>query len=340
MVALRNGLIGIFLFTLVGVGVGYWLLQKSLQQPLVIEHSLEPQLIEIQSGSHLRSVLALLAERGHLTGSVDQAYYALRIFTQTDSIQAGVYAITPDATLADFWQQVSAGEGHLFQLTLVEGQTWKQWVTLLQQAPYLRTELTDLSEAEVLQRLGLTDFQRMEGLLLPETYTYKAYTRDTVILRKAAQAMAQVLDEIWSERDRDLPYSSPYELLTMASIIEKETGVRAERARVSSVFVNRLRLGMRLQSDPTTIYGIDNFNGDLTRADLRADTAYNTYRIDALPPTPIAMISRASLHAAAHPESSDYLYFVADGSGGHVFSKNLQDHNRAVNRYQRGIRNP
>lgn len=158
------------------------------------------------------------------------------------------------------------------------------------------------------------------------------------ILREAYKTQQQRLYSAWQQRAADLPYTEPYELLIMASIIEKETGIKGERDIVSSVFVNRLQTGMRLQSDPTTIYGVANFDGNLTRAHLREETAYNTYRIDGLPPTPIAMPSVASLLAAAQPASTEYFYFVADGSGGHVFSRTLEEHNKAVNRYQRGIK--
>ncbi|RUO41133.1 endolytic transglycosylase MltG [Pseudidiomarina aestuarii] len=341
MVAIRNIVLVVVCVALVLAGSGYWWAQKTLQQPLVMPTALvntdEPALVEIPAGSHLRSVLQILHEQGYLPGSVQHAYYALRVFTPADSIQAGVYAIEPHSSLISFWSQVTAGRAHLFQVTLIEGQNWSQWVEVLRQAAYLDHSLLEQSEAQILSELGLSDYARMEGLLLPETYTYKAYTSATTVLRKAAVAMQTQLSELWANRDRDLPYATPYELLIMASIIEKETGVKAERARVSSVFVNRLRLGMRLQSDPTTIYGIENFDGNLTRAHLRTETPYNTYRIPALPPTPIAMPSKASLVAAANPETTDYLYFVADGSGGHIFSRTLAEHNRAVNRYQRGI---
>ena len=157
---------------------------------------------------------------------------------------------------------------------------------------------------------------------------------DKDILRRAYQAMQQKLDVIWQQRSADCPVDTPYELLILASIIEKETGIDGERAMVASVFANRMATGMRLQSDPTTIYGIEAFDGNLTRAHLREKTAYNTYRIDGLPPTPIAMVSEASLRAAADPAQSDYFYFVANGEGGHVFSKTLEEHNKAVRKYQ------
>lgn len=338
MVVFRNFILVIVCLVIILAGAGYWLVQQTLQQPLAVPTATaEPVLIEISAGSHLRSVLTLLHEQGYLEGSVQQAYYSLRLFNQSNSIQAGVYKLESNATLASFWSQVTSGRAHLFQLTLIEGQTWAQWREVLRQAPYLKSELIEQSEEQILSALGLSDYPSIEGLLLPETYTYKAYTSADTVLQKAATAMQAELAEIWANRDRELPYATPYELLIMASIIEKETGMRAERARVSSVFVNRLRLGMRLQSDPTTIYGIESFDGNLTRTHLRAETPYNTYRIPALPPTPIAMPGTASLEAAAHPETTDYLYFVADGSGGHVFSRTLTEHNRAVNRYQRGM---
>lgn len=309
-----------------------WYVQHLWQRPL----QLPAQLFELKAGSHARSLLQQLQALG---ADIDPqlAYYQLRIRGHGDRLQAGVYQVEPSLSLGELVAQLESGEQHLFRLTLVEGFTLAQWRTQLKAAPHLRSE-TDHLSAKALHKLLDPEqlYPSLEGALLPETYSYKAGTSDLRILQDAFNKMQQELSQAWAGRDRSIPIESPYDLLIMASIIEKETGIASERALVSSVFMNRLREGMRLQSDPTTIYGIEDFDGNLTRAHLREQTAYNTYRIDGLPPTPIAMPSVASLQAAAHPAVSEYFYFVANDKGEHIFSKTLAEHNRAVNRYQRG----
>ncbi len=306
-----------------------------LQQPFTVE---QPFLLEVKRGDHARRLIQRLNDQG-LAIPETPAYIASRVFSQPERLQAGIYEITSQHNLAKLWSQLRRGDQYQFQVTLIEGQTFNQWLTRLANSPYLLVEVAKENQAEaaklVREKLQLDEDQALEGLFYPETYHYYAGTSDVEILRDAYQRMQKLLAEVWQARAADLPYNTPYELLIMASIIEKETGVQGERAKVSSVFVNRLRIGMRLQSDPTTIYGIEDFDGNLTRKHLREHTLFNTYRINGLPPTPIAIPSRASLVAAAHPESTDYFYFVANGQGGHVFSKTLREHNRAVNRYQR-----
>lgn len=322
---------GLALSALVVAAAG-WYLQQLWQRPL----QLPTQLLEVKAGSHARALLQQLKALG---ADIDPqlAYYQLRLRGRGDRLQAGVYDVTAELSLADIVNRVELGQQHLFRITLVEGLTLAQWRAQLNSAPHLAAKTADLSAAELHQLLDPEQaYPSLEGALLPETYSYKAGTTDLQILQDAFIKMQQELNNAWAERDRDIPIGSPYDLLIMASIIEKETGVASERALVSSVFMNRLRLGMRLQSDPTTIYGIENFDGDLTRAHLREKTAYNTYRIDGLPPTPIAMPSVASIRAAAQPAASEYYYFVANDKGEHIFSKTLAEHNRAVNRYQRG----
>ena len=305
---------------------------RSLYLPL---NPAQPLVIEVPPGQSARQIIAQIAPQ--VDGfNADIQYYLARLLGFTDQLQAGVYRLSPEQSMTDLWRQIAAGQSESFQVTLIEGQTWLQWQQALRQAPYLDDNaLTELSAEQLAAQIGAADYPSIEGALLPETYTYKPYTKVTVILREAHQALRQTLEQVWQERSANVPYSDPYELLILASIIEKETGQAGERALVASVFVNRIHSGMRLQSDPTTIYGIEDFDGNLTRQHLRTWTPYNTYRIDHLPPTPIAMVSRASLIAAAKPAVSDFYYFVADGQGGHVFSRNLREHNRAVDRYQR-----
>ena len=199
--------------------------------------------------------------------------------------------------------------------------------------------MANKDESQIAKILGIPEGRPIEGWLYPDTYHYTAGNSDEMILKRAYNRMSKEVDEIWQDREKNLPYKTPEDLVTMASIIEKETGVGEERGKVASVFINRLRIGMRLQTDPTVIYGLGkNYNGNLTRRDLQQPTAYNTYVISGLPPTPIAMPSRASLEAAAHPDKTSYLYFVADGKGGHVFTTNLQSHNQAVRNYLQVLR--
>lgn len=309
--------------------MSYWL----TQQPLQLQQA---TLLEVTPGSHPRRVLQQLRQLELIQGDERWLYYSYRLWQRRTGVQAGLYQLQPGQSLTDLWRQLAAGEQHLLQVTLVEGQTLAQWLTRLAQAPYLTASIANWSQPELLQAVtGRDDYPSLEGLLMADTYSYQAYSLDLQLLRQAYGKLQQQLQQAWQQRADDLPYQTPYELLIMASIIEKETGLIAERPLIASVFVNRLRSGMRLQSDPTTIYGIEQFDGNLTRAHLRTLTPYNTYRIDGLPPTPIAMVSRASLQAAAQPAQSDYYYFVADGSGGHVFSKTYHEHQAAVNRYQR-----
>lgn len=331
---LFKGLLAGFLVLGVVALIGVYGSQQLLESP--IQTGDKAVLLEITPGMHAKTVLQELEQQGLWPYSTQLSYVASRLWANPERLQAGVYQITPGQTLGQFWQQIQQGRQHQFSVTLVEGQTLAQWLTILRQHNYL--ESFELSASDLLQKVA-TDakWPSLEGLLAPDTYNFFAGTSALEILRKAYKTQQQRLYSAWEQRADDLPYTEPYELLIMASIIEKETGLKGERDQVSSVFVNRLRTGMRLQSDPTTIYGIANFDGNLTRAHLREETAYNTYRIDGLPPTPIAMPSVASLRAAAQPASTDYFYFVADGSGGHVFSRTLEEHNKAVNRYQRGI---
>lgn len=314
----------------VALAGSWWL----LQQPL--GGLSQPQLMVINPGAHAGSTVRLLA-REKLLKYPRLAYYSSRLWINPQHLQAGVYQLSPGLTLAQFWRQLELGQQHAFQLTLIEGQTWQQWQQRLQQAPYLTLRSQQLTELELIKTIAgpAATYLSLEGLLMPDTFSYQAYSDDLVLLKQAHQRLVDELQRQWQQRAANLPYKNPYEMLIMASIIEKETGIDGERALVSSVFVNRLNANMRLQSDPTTIYGIEQFDGNLTRAHLREETAYNTYRIAGLPPTPIAMVSRASLAAAAQPAQSDYFYFVADGSGGHVFSQTYEQHQQAVNRYQR-----
>ncbi|WP_322405782.1 endolytic transglycosylase MltG [Idiomarina sp. PL1-037] len=302
-----------------------------LSQPIQNDAS-TPLLLDFRGGATARSVTSQVTE--HFEGGHSALSYRLsQFFADINHLQAGLYEIHGQQSWFDIWSMLSQGREKTFTVTLVEGLTLEQWRAQLKQLPYLKDESSELSAEELRQKLGVTETS-LEGVLLPETYSYRAYTTDIAILKQAYQSMQRVLENVWQERSDRCPVNSPYELLILASIIEKETGLADERPLVASVFANRLAIDMRLQSDPTTIYGIENFDGNITRAHLREKTAYNTYRIDGLPPTPIAMPGEASIEAAANPVRSPYYYFVADKSGGHVFSETLEEHQRAVRRYQ------
>ncbi len=245
--------------------------------------------------------------------------------------RAGEYRLEAGITPRQLLSKFSGGEVIQYRVTLVEGWTFSQFAATLAGNPVLRHEL-DLEDPGTWDSVSnLVGVEHPEGWFLPETYQFTRGDTDRDILLRAHEAMQQALDEAWISRDDDLPIDSPYELLILASIIEKETALDEERRQVAGVFTRRLQKGMRLQTDPTVIYGMgEAFDGDIRRRDLQTDTAYNTYTRHGLPPTPIAMPGRKSLLAAASPAPGDALFFVADGTGGHTFSATLDAHQRAV----------
>lgn len=261
--------------------------------------------------------------------------WLLKLRPELAQLKAGTYRLQPGMDVEQLLQLVVSGKEAQFSIRFIEGNRLTDWSNILRDAPYLEHKSTDMTPTELYNAIGFKGEGTLEGWLYPDTYLYTAGTADTEILKRAYKRMQTSLDEEWKGRDRDLPYKNAYEMLIMASIIEKETGVDSERSQVASVFINRLKKNMRLQTDPTVIYGLgDKYRGKIYRSDLDNYTEYNTYKIDGLPPTPIAMPSLASVKAAAHPAKTDYLYFVADGKGGHTFSRNLNDHNRAVKVYR------
>jgi UPF0755 protein len=259
-----------------------------------------------------------------------------RLNRSDTAIKAGSYAVSQGITPRRLLNKLLKGKVTQGDLTLVEGWTFRQWRARLDKHPDLVHETLDLSEAQIIERLGLNVLS-LEGQLFPDTYLFDKQSSDLELLARAHRAMQRKLDAEWESRAPGLPYRTPGEALTMASIIEKETGREADRQLVATVFVNRLRQGMLLQTDPTVIYGLgDKFDGNLRKRDLQTDTPYNTYLRPGLPPTPISMPGQASLHAALNPAPSDVVYFVARGDGSSEFSRTLEDHNKAVNKFQRG----
>ena len=249
------------------------------------------------------------------------------------AIQAGQYQIEQGDSALQLLDRFNRGDVVRYQITFPEGWTFRQWLSHLASVEQF-AEIAELSGEQVMAAAGINQ-AHPEGWLFPDTYSYTLSDGAVDILARAHRKMVDVLNQAWTGRDMGLPYRSAYEALIMASIVEKETGLAEERSTIAGVFVRRLNKGMRLQTDPTVIYGLgDAYKGNITRAHLKALTAYNTYRINGLPPTPIAMPSAAAIDAALHPQPGTSLYFVARGDGGHYFSDSLEQHQKAVRQYQ------
>jgi UPF0755 protein len=293
-----------------------------------------PMEFNLKPGSNLSALSRQMVEAG-----VMQDAWRFRILVRAlgkaNKIKAGYYTLNQSVTPIQLLDKLTAGDVSLREIVFIEGWTFAQMRDALDAHPLVRHDTKDMSEREVLQTLGVP-LNHAEGWFFPAKYYIDAGSSDVSILRRAYDTMQQHIQTAWISRDAGLPYATPTEALIMASIIEKETGAVAERPLIAAVFINRLRKGMRLQTDPTVIYGLGaQYDGNIHKRDLMADTPYNTYTRAGLPPTPIAMPGLASLLAALHPAKSDALYFVAKGDGSHYFSNNLDEHNRAVARYQK-----
>jgi UPF0755 protein len=309
----------------------WWWLQEPLvlRQPSV-EFSVEP-------GTSPRDVA-----QGWVSAGVDTQpvllYQWFRFSGQARRIRAGSYEVHGGATPRSLLQMMVQGDETLEKVRFIEGWTLRQLRAELARAPHLKPSTAAMTEAELMAAIGAPG-TFAEGRFFPDTYAYGRGVSDLAVLKRAHAAMARQVAAAWEQRAADTPLRNADEALILASIVEKETGQASERGLVASVFANRLRIGMPLQTDPTVIYGLgEAFDGNLRKRDLLADTPYNTYTRGGLPPMPIALPGLASLRAATRPEPSKALYFVARGDGSSEFSENLADHNRAVNRYQRGGR--
>jgi len=293
----------------------------------------EEQLFTLPDGSYFSHLAPQLIAQGLLDN--DRWWRVLsKLRPELTHIKSGTYLLPKGASLEELLVIFNEGKAFQFKLTFVEGSTYKDWLNVLAKAKQLKP--LEYSEADLLSKLGSKE-TKIEGLLFPETYHYTANMSAYSVIKKAYLHQQAVVKKLWEKRDPDLPYKTPYEALIMASIIEKESGLSDDRDKIASVFVNRLRIGMRLQTDPTVIYGMgERYDGRIRTKDLRENTAYNTYTIDGLPPTPIAMPSEEALYAALHPAQTKYLYFVSKGDGTSYFSKSLREHNNAVNKYIRG----
>ncbi|WP_153914941.1 endolytic transglycosylase MltG [Shewanella sp. TC10] len=318
--------------TTVACVVGFLGYQQIIAYPEQMLSIDEPTELTIAQGMNVTKLGSDLENKQIITDSW-KLKYLLKIKPEYAHIRTGLYQIAPGDSIGSLLTKLNRGDEMTFSITLIEGKTIKEWHEALADLPHLTFD------AEVFNRVLLKNGDESglpEGKFFPETYQYQANDSLESILNRSYLMMQKTLEAAWSERDTDLKLKTPYELLTIASIIEKETGKPSERDWVAAVFNNRLKLGMRLQTDPTVIYGMgDRYKGNITRSDLREHTPFNTYRINGLPPTPIAAPSKAAIFAAAKPADVNYLYFVSRNDGSHVFSETLAQHNRAVNEYQR-----
>jgi UPF0755 protein len=293
--------------------------------------------LSVEPGMTPREVAQAWVTAGVNT-SPDLLYEWFRWSGQARRIRAGSYAVEPGTSPRQLLEKMVQGDEQLESVRLIEGWTFRQFRQTLAQAPHLRPTSASMSDADLMQALG-SPAVSPEGRFFPDTYRYSRGVSDLTVLKSAKQAMQQRLEAVWAQRAAGLPLKTADEALVLASIVEKETGRAADRGRIAGVFVNRLRIGMPLQTDPTVIYGLgEAFDGNLRKRDLQTDTPWNTYTRRGLPPTPIAMPGLSSLRASVRPEPTQDLYFVARGDGSSVFSPTLDAHNRAVNQYQRGGR--
>lgn len=319
--------LGILLLLLAG-GAFYWLVSSPIK--------LKSERVDfhIAPGSSMRAAAREIAAAGV---TIDPWVLVIlsRILRVESSIKAGSYEIGPGLTPFDLLNKLTRGDVTQTEIAFIEGWSLRQMRNRLDAHPDVRHDSQSLSDAQIMQRIGAEEFAA-EGQFFPDTYLFARQSSDLDILARAYRAMQAHLAREWAVRAAGLPYRDAYQALIMASIVEKETGRDQDRPMVAAVFVNRLRLGMLLQTDPSVIYGIgEKFDGNLRKRDLQTDTPYNTYTRVGLPPTPIAMPGLASLQAALHPASSPALYFVARKDGSSQFSRTLEEHNQAVNRYQR-----
>ena len=323
-------LLSIFLLAaaLLGGYTAWW-----LNQALALQS--DPVDLVIQPGASARTVAQLAVDAGTQTNPT-LLYWWFRLSGDARQIKAGSYEIEQGTTPRRLLQKLVNGEQALRSVTFLEGWTFSQVRDSLSKAEHLAQDTKGLAPDLIMKALGKPD-THPEGRLFPDTYTYAKGSSDFALLRRAMHAMDRHLEAAWAQRAADTPLKSADEALTLASIVEKETGKASDRGQIAGVFVNRLRVGMLLQTDPTVIYGLgEKFDGNLRKRDLQTDTPWNTYTRPGLPPTPIAMPGKASLLAAVQPQATRALYFVAKGDGTSHFSASLEEHNRAVNRYQRG----
>jgi len=324
----------IALMLLIGfLAIGYlwWDAKAYLNSPLLLTS--DEKIIRVKQGSNLTRLLYQLKEQNVVTKPRYLLWYA-RFFSTPNTLHVGEYQITRKDTPLSLVEKLLSGKVKLYSLTIIEGWNFNQVMAAVNNNAFLLHQLKGFSDTRIMQELG-KEGVHPEGRFMPDTYLFPKGMSDSKLLKQAYVAMDNYLTAQWPQRDVGLPFKTPYDALTLASIVEKETGLASERNKISGVFVRRLLIRMRLQTDPTVIYGMGKkFKGNIKRRDLKKDTPYNTYRRYGLPPTPIAMPSKEAINGALHPASGKALYFVAKGDGSHYFSANLKEHNNAVIKYQ------
>lgn len=332
MVFLLRFLIILFIVLTLSIAGAYFVYNKSLNQYLDLPS--EGLILEIKKGQTLNSVLLDLENQNVITTLWPAKIYA-RLNHLGSQIKTGEFKLAAPMRLPELLLFISSNNQIAYSIQFIEGSSYKDALVVLAADTKILQTLADLPEQEIVKRLGLEPGSHLEGLFYPDTYHFHKGDSDLDILKRAHQRLKTILDQEWDSRQKDLPLESAYQALILASIIEKETGVPDERSEIAGVFVRRLQKKMRLQTDPTVIYGLgDRYQGNITRKHLRENTAYNTYRISGLPPTPIALVGREAIHAALNPKPGNSLYFVAKGDGSHYFSKTIEEHNKAVRKYQ------
>ena len=323
---------GVLILLVLGVAAGgatFWFAKNALVEPLAVPA--DGLRMDVETGSNLSRVVHRLA--GDEVVRFPRLVLAYAKLKKLGHIHPGEYMIPAGSNAMDLVARLNRGDVTRYRVTIVEGWTFAQALSQVRSANKIKPTERGATVQSAAQALGIDG--NPEGQIFPDTYIYRSGTTDLDLLRQANERMNTVLAQEWEKRSNDLPYNSAYEALIMASIVEKETGVPWERDEIAGVFVRRLNKGMRLQTDPTVIYGMgENYDGNLRRADLREATPYNTYVINGMPPTPIALPGREAIHAALHPKEGKALYFVAKGDGSHQFSETLAEHNRAVRQYQ------
>jgi UPF0755 protein len=333
---LRALLVLLVIAALLAGGVVWWS-KNWLQTPVATLH--QPTIFEVPRGASLRAVASSLQERGLLDQPQVWVAWA-RLTGRAGGLKAGEYELRPGLTPQQLLERLSSGEVLLHSVTFIEGSNFAAVRTALAANPAIRQDYASKSDADIMKALEAPE-AHPEGQFFPDTYRFPRGTSDLELLKIAYGRMQDELARAWQSRSPDLPLAGPYEALILASIVEKETALERERAQIAGVFIERLRRGMRLQTDPTVIYGMgQTYDGNIRRRDLSRDTPYNTYTRAGLPPTPIAMPGAESLRAVVQPDVSGALFFVATGAGdgSHYFSKTLAEHNDAVRRYLRKLR--
>ncbi|HCI14239.1 MAG: aminodeoxychorismate lyase [Gallionellales bacterium GWA2_60_142] len=324
---LRAFVIFVLLLLLAAVSIGYYALRPLPLPATPFEFTLKP-------GSSVKAMAREMEQGGLL--EQDWAFvWLVRVLGKSGQLQAGSYELQQPVSMLELVRLIAEGRVSQRRISVIEGWTFRQMRDALNANSDIMHDTLNLSDAEILQHIGAVE-SHPEGLFFPDTYVFAPGSSDLAIFQRAYQSMQQHLQDAWAAREPNLPLETPYQALILASIVEKETGAASDRPMIAGVFINRLRLGMLLQTDPTVIYGVgQGFDGNLRKKDLLTDNPYNTYTRGGLTPTPIALPGRDALQAALHPAQTDALYFVARGDGSSHFSSSLNEHNRAVNEYQK-----